>query len=552
MSLDTIEFAALDMNCRPAYFIPEPWELQNNTCQADLKSSLPARSLQVYWAYLIACLVIVITSAFVLQRIHSHTERVKEAKRKAQKQRRMSFISQLMAENPLPKSAGIPDVSILGLIHMKQLPPIDELKKLFEERLLKYHRFTHIAKRDQYGEFVWQECPNFDLDHHIIQRTVPSSTDLQSYIQSILSRNWDESRPLWFAHVITNDEPNGLSAIVFEVHHAIADGLSAVKLALELVTDSDGRTMTLNDMKFGKNTGKKQRPTLVATAKKMATALAGIPIAYGRVAILPFFGGDSRHQMKEGRRRYDPNRSVVFLPPVALDAIKQIKNHLGVTVNDVVVGILAGAIRRYLTHRGDPLFTDPQKSKNVQIRALLPYSFQRPDDGDQHNEWGLVSASLPVSSRYATPRDRVFGARQVMNALKSRPEPHAYKHFLWLMHGILPDPVFKWISLGFMRKHSLTFTNVPGFPNQVYMCGLPIEQLHPVVTTINSMVALLSYNGALHMSLTCNEKVVTEPEEFCKFFVEEFKELASDCGIEDADLLRTRWTEMGTASTESS
>ncbi|KAJ3089533.1 hypothetical protein HK102_006174 [Quaeritorhiza haematococci] len=116
------------------------------------------------------------------------------------------------------------------------------------------------------GPWVWEERKDIDLNHHIIERTVESSAVLQMYIDSIIYRNWSFDHPLWYIHLVENLEaknPNGdtksretadnstrsgpphqnMCAIIFEVHHGLADGLSIFQLSMNFFTDVQGNAL---------------------------------------------------------------------------------------------------------------------------------------------------------------------------------------------------------------------------------------------------------------------------------------------------------------------
>jgi len=163
-------------------------------------------------------------------------------------------------------------------------------------------------------------------------------------------------------------------------------------------------------------------------------------------------------------------RKVLFFPTVRLDFIKAIKNKANVTVNDVLLAAVSGAIRRYCEK-----LNCPQVHNNPINRALIPVAFPRGSNEIGHasrgmrNNWSFVSAELPIGK--ANCIDRLQACSETMSQLKKSPVAAVQ---LWIQSNILPllpTALSQTTALDLFKRHSLVFSNLPGPENTVYFAG---------------------------------------------------------------------------------
>ncbi|MBV9414513.1 MAG: hypothetical protein JO363_06000, partial [Solirubrobacterales bacterium] len=239
----------------------------------------------------------------------------------------------------------------------------------------------------------WVDDPVLDIDYHVrdLALTPPGSDrQLAEKVAQIISQPLDHSRPLWELHLIHGLE-GGRSALLFKLHHASVDGISALELH-EMLFDRgpEGRAVLPSIAASGERV-----PSKWAMLGRGLASLPGqvVRAVYGGLRSLPYldqlmpfrvtpgFGTVSRatrrlarllriggegmllegEDLRVPRTMFDrpitPHRRWAFAR-VPLDEAKRVKRHFGVTLNDVVVATIAGAVREWLQEL-DELPEDP-------------------------------------------------------------------------------------------------------------------------------------------------------------------------------------------------
>src|SRR4030088_3005286 len=291
----------------------------------------------------------------------------------------------------------------------------------------------------------WIDDPDFDLEYHVRELALPppgSYEQLAEQVARIVSRPLDRARPLWELYLIHGLE-GGHKAVMTKIHHSVIDGMSGAEIMGALLDlTPEGREVPEEALRFsddGEPTelemlgrgllGLPRYPLRVLRALPATlpnideTPLATLPGAglVGRVAssVQRALGGGGdeivdRHKLVAPKTsfngRVSPHRRVVF-GQLSLDAVKAAKNEHGGTVNDVIVSICAGAVRRWLIER-DELLAEP-------LVAQIPVSVRTDDQvGTYGNRIQLMSA--PLFTNVADPIDRLLRTHDAMGDMKAR------------------------------------------------------------------------------------------------------------------------------------
>ncbi|KAI8830371.1 hypothetical protein BJ741DRAFT_581410 [Chytriomyces cf. hyalinus JEL632] len=455
--------------------------------------------------------------------------------------RRMSVFSEILAHETgsFPKKTECPPTTIHGAIFLEKLPPLESLIALFQEKIKSEERFmstiAYDFRRSKY-DFVPAKG---DIDfhgHHVIQATVSDEDGIRAYVESTFHRTWKkeiaEGRPLWYFHLIENT--GGLSAIVLELHHAIGDGMSLVLFFSTLYTDKDGQN--LPTPKATKSISKSK------TRVNPYYAAAVIVRAFFKIVLGSVIMEDTQTLIKTPHKGYVYDRGVrkiIQFPPMSLEAVKDIKNALGCSVNDIMTSVLGGALRRYLRHRNDPFIHYPL----LQIRALMPYGFPRraasPDQPQPilKNGWTLISVPLSVRAT-PTATARAKETQATMDMIKLSGEPYIASTLQDLVYNVAGYDVAAQIQADFVFRHTMTFTNVPAFDKNPYICGERILHVQPYVCNAVPQMSIMSCAGGLYGNFVVNPETFVEAELLGQFVVKELEELAKENGVTTPILLQ--------------
>ncbi|MEZ4837265.1 MAG: WS/DGAT domain-containing protein, partial [Caldilineaceae bacterium] len=254
---------------------------------------------------------------------------------------------------------------------------------------------------------------------------------------------------------------------------------------------------------------------------------------------LVFMLGDDRTVFKG---KLGVTKSVAWSEGVSLDEVKFIKNRTGTTVNDVLVSVLTGALRKYLISRGD----DPT---GKEIRAMVPVNV-RPatQEIEMGNQFALIYLSLPVG--IADPLDRLFEVKRRMDQIKQTPEALiTYQIIAGL--GLFPNDMAGLIKQYFASKASAVLTNVPGPPQKLYFAGARLEKMYfwvPQSGSIGMGLSILSYGGEVTIGVMTDDHLVPDPAGIVAAYGAEFEELRRIAHLPDEEATRGRGEEAKTAA----
>jgi diacylglycerol O-acyltransferase / wax synthase len=367
---------------------------------------------------------------------------------------------------------------------------------------------------------VWVDDPDFDIDHHFHRIGCPApggDRELAEVCAHIAGQPLDRSRPLWEMWVIEG-LANGKVAIMSKMHHSTVDGVSGANMIGHLCSlepdappvdaSSDPRPVTApSDLEL---VGR----ALVNVAKRpwgMARLLG--PVA----EVVPQWISRAR----EGRAMPAPftaprtsfngtltgHRSVAFTD-FSLDDVKEVKKTFGGTVNDVVLSVCSGALRRYLEERGEL----PRSS----LVAMVPVSVR--------DRSARERGSNKVTGMFAKLATDVADPVQRLRAI-SADNAHAKEH----SNAIDADMLQDWAHFAAPRTfglavrvysalrlaerhpvvHNLVISNVPGPPMPLYFLGARIDGLYPLGPVFHGAglnVTVMSNDGRINVGLlACRE-----------------------------------------------
>ena len=362
----------------------------------------------------------------------------------------------------------------------------------------------------------WVEDKDFDLDFHIRETAVPPPGDdrqLAELVSRVVARPLDRSRPLWELYVIQGLE-GGRVATLTKIHHAVVDGVSGAEiLSILLDLDPNGRDLPHGTVQ---HLGEDQPSQLEMLGRGVANlplqpvrALAKLPQTVPNLAAIPGVqqvpGARAIARATDRARRFvsgsqdgeilgriDPVTvpRTRFQAPVSahrrfsfgqlsLDRIKAIKNELGITVNDVVVGLVATGMRQWLLDR-DELPDEP-------LVAMVPVSVRTQE---QMGTFGnRVSAMfVPIPTDVADPRERLMAAHEILKGAKDRHKALPAS-LLQDATQFVPPAVFARATrvvtqLAAMPRVrpalNLVISNVPGPREPLYCAGATMVANYPV------------------------------------------------------------------------
>jgi diacylglycerol O-acyltransferase / wax synthase len=401
----------------------------------------------------------------------------------------------------------------------------------------------------------WIDDPDFDIEFHIRELALPapgSDRQLSEQVARLHARPLDRTRPLWELYLITG-LLGGRAAIYSKIHHCAIDGVSGGDL-LTAVLDisSKGRPMPEADDFEGE---KPPAPTWLLG--QSAIALVRQPLQAVRVAAdlarsIPGIAnviGPSLAQRLPGRDSEDllPTSGLhapgtPFNAPLSahrrwaftdlpLADVKSLRAGSDLTVNDVVMALCAGALRRWLELH-DALPTAP-------LVAAVPVSVRTTDQtGTLGNKVSMMLAPLPTN--LPDPGGRLEAMHEAMRAAKEQ-------------HGAVPASLLADVTqfampalanqawrlaakLRLMERvnpFNLFISNIPGPNVPLYYAGAKVLAYYPVSALVDGQglnITVMSYCGNLYFGLVACRQLVPDLDVMAGFLREELDELTAAAG----------------------
>ena len=376
------------------------------------------------------------------------------------------------------------------------------------------------------GRPCWVDDPDFDVARHVRADALPPPGDeatLRRVAGDLQSQVLPRDRPLWDLVFLTGLD-GGRVGLVERVHHALVDGVSGVDLAtilLDLEPDApasrpapwspgpppDGPALVATSLAELAEAPGRAAQALAGAARHPAGVVRGIRTVAGGLGSALVDGAlaptSSLNGALEGGRRLAWVRAEV-------EDLRTAGRAAGATLNDVVLAAVAGGLRWLLLGRGEPLPAD------AELKVLVPVSLRRADEhGRLGNRVGAVFVPLPVG--IGDPRRRLDAVAAATRRRKSRPEAEATALVLGAADA-LPPVAARWLSgaVTHQRLVNLVVTNVPGPPVPLYAAGARLLEAFPVVplgANLTVGVAVLSYDGALTITLTADDRACPDVDE---------------------------------------
>jgi len=220
-------------------------------------------------------------------------------------------------------------------------------------------------------------------------------------------------------------------------------------------------------------------------------------------------------------------KRVAWARPLPLEEVKTIGKALDCTVNDVLLGCAAGALRGYLRDCGDDV--DGQT-----IRATVPVNLRPLEHAKKlGNHFGLVFLDLPIGE--GNPLRRLERVAACMRDLKGRRQAIVAFGLLAAL-GMAPAALQAPALELFSRKASAVATNVPGPQQPLFLAGVELREMMfwvPQTGSIGIGLSILSYDGRVYFGVIGDRKRVRDPDAIVQRFAEEFEKLVMIALMED-------------------
>lgn len=402
------------------------------------------------------------------------------------------------------------------------------------------------------GHPTWEHDPTFDVQNHVrrhVLRAPGDDAQLATLAGRLFAEPLARDRPLWELHLVEGYRGDQ-AAIVAKVHHCMIDGVSGVQL-MSIMFD------------VSPNPGRRDLPPALPEPPPPPTPLGQVSRALWEGAERGWRGvqrlvdlvrdpAATFSTVSDGLASLGRIGRVLLRPPPAtpynghvsglrrvtwqtlpLNEVKSVKNRLGGTVNDVILTIIAAALRRDLERRG----IEPD---GLELKAMCPVNVRRPDEHlALGNRVSMMFGTLPVGIH--DPLERFRQVRATMSRVKREKESDHVARLLDLVELV---PAVIQVPLAHLQLSwapiNTVCTNVPGPPVSLYVQGRRLETLVPLVPLAQGVglaFAILSYADTITIGTVYDPALVGDMGPLPEAIMAAHRELRTLAAIDEG---RTR------------
>lgn len=408
-------------------------------------------------------------------------------------------------------------------------PPIDEpepgdlasrVRELLLARVARLPRLAeHLDSPSPRGlrRPRWTADERFDVDHHLRRAALPSPggrRELEAWCGEFFGRRIDRGHPLWEV-VVLEGLDDGRWALATKLHHCLADGIGSLDIAAVLFAGED----ELDD--GTRPSARPTRPSPLARLTRLPFELAGAGLGtlrhprrvggtvHSALATAELLGGELAHRPLPAlsvplgaQRRF----ATVTVP---MRDLRAIEHELGGTINDTVLAIVAGALRRWLRSRDRPM-------PRGRVRAMVPVGAHHAAPEPTGNRISSLFIDLPVD--VATAQARHAAVRRATAARKRAGQASGSSTVLGLaelLPPVLHQPLVRLVTSP--RLFDLTVTNIAGPERPIHVVGSVVREIHPLVPLAPDRdlgVAVVSHAGSMTFGVVADFDAVPDLDQF--------------------------------------
>jgi diacylglycerol O-acyltransferase len=396
-------------------------------------------------------------------------------------------------------------------------PGLDELLDHVEGRLGLVPRFRQRVRSAPLGLInpVWADDPSFDLEWHVRHTALPgpgTMSQLRELVGRVMSEPLNLTRPLWQLYLVEGLEGDR-HAYISKTHHALVDGVSAVDVGtIMLDPNPEGTELPIAEERWDPDEPSPEMLLVRAASEGIRARLRAASKAARSALTMP--GGTASAVIRTAEGFTDlaargPRASHTFLNQeigsdrrvsfvsAELAPLKEARGESDATVNDVILSIVAGGLRRLFERRGEPV---PEE-----LVALVPMSIRRPEEHlELGNRIATLMVSLPLGE--ADPARRLERVHEETTRVKQSEQARAASLVIEAS-GWTPPTINRVLADVLSRPlaWNLVVSNVPGPQTPFYLLGRRMVEVYPFVPLSPQghalSVGVVSYDGGVFFGL---------------------------------------------------
>lgn len=466
----------------------------------------------------------------------------------------MDFLTQADTE----KLGGAINHLVIGLCRLEEradgtVPSFEEVRELVEERLGRSPRFRQFpyAPPDHGGLPVWADAQDFDLDYHVVEAETDGPVDrhqLDELLAEWMTTPIDEEQPLWRVQYVPTEDG---AALMVKSSHALADGLGSIALFAMLLFDvteepvrEDAAPWTptplpdASELRTAAGQADSDQAEADKTPLEKVVSLISSPEAIRQTATET--AGVSSYLIRKARTEVAPSPLAqgsgmpleLHTLEYPLDRLKLLGRGLGTgaTMNDVILGLTAGGLRRWCVENGYPL---------EEIAVRVPVATKK-KEGEGEGNASVAPMIVPLPLEEADPVRRVRLLRERTESIKNAGQPElnlAVRNLAREAPGPVGERMLNLVTG--KGQANIAIHNLPGPPLKLYVLGAPTASFHSFTLPRAGLAIhlnVVSVGGVVSIGLAADQGVAGSLAPFVRGIEETEEALAS--GVSCLDLVR--------------
>ncbi|PLW83208.1 wax ester/triacylglycerol synthase family O-acyltransferase [Kineobactrum sediminis] len=436
-----------------------------------------------------------------------------------------------------------------GVNRHRFLGELLEVLRTQEEYRRPFGEFVTSGRAGPLGPLYWEHDTHLDIDYHVRHSALPQPgryRELFMLVSRLHSSLLDRSRPLWEMHLIEGLQGNQF-ALYNKTHHAAVDGVSAMHMTNAMYSSKKSARSEHSPLsratyeRYKQSKLKQQAVHVDLKSKEMRTVMEAMRQQFDTTTNLmsafrrfggAFFGRSGNlsvpwHQIPHTSINTRVSGSRRFVAQsFAFERVRGVCKAMDGTINDIVLAMCSGALRRYLASQ--------KERPTHSLKAMAPVSLRDDDDLDSSNAVGFITADL--ATNVFDPEQRIRKIQASMAAGKALLQSMTHAEATLFMQ-LTQIPVLLTSVLGLAGKFpafSTVISNVPGPREQLYWNGAALEGIYPASVVFDGFamnITLVSYKDQLDFGIVACRRSVPQVQRMIDYLEESLQELEEVAGI---------------------
>ncbi|KAK7335481.1 hypothetical protein VNO80_27350 [Phaseolus coccineus] len=418
-------------------------------------------------------------------------------------------------------------INVFVLCVVESEIPIDESKfqPLLKNKLLPIcSRFSSIMVTDKNGKKVWKQVDVNTEDHIKIPKFTSTNRTLKlydecldEYMSKIAMEQLREDKPLWEVHIFNYPTTKAAGTIFVKLHHALGDGYSFMATFLSIIQSADNPSLPIklpSSKSVESTSTNSMRKRLSQAASVVFKSASDFGWSFLKSIVMP----DEKTPLRSGHKDVGFRPMSIVNVSLSLDSIKEVKNKLKVSVNDVLVGAIFFGIQLYMKAKNHKSGTGSTALVLLNTRKIRAYISAKEMQNDSEAPWGnrfhFMHVPIPMLSdkNELNPLEFVLLAKEKINRQRNSLAVPMTGVLLRLLNQIKGPEVATNYLYKTMNNASLSISHMVGPAERVTLADHPINGLYFMTVGLSQSitVTITSYMGHLRVGFGVEEGFIDE------------------------------------------